>query len=102
VATRAVPDLPALAPVVGMLPDTVSVLMEGTLVQFGKQSLAFHIAHVEAASIPLPDRLIPEVLAGLGRTHRGGLPENALHIPLPSGIDSVFVERDSLVLLGGR
>jgi hypothetical protein len=102
VATRAFPDLPALAPVIGMLPDTVSVLMAGTLTQFGKQSLAFHIEHVEAGGVPLPDRLVPEVLAGLGRTHRGGLPENALHIPLPAGIDSVYVERDSLVLLGGR
>jgi len=102
VTTAAFPDLPALAPVIGMLPDTVTVLMEGTLGQFGKQSLAFHIEHVEAAGVPLPDRLVPEVLVGLGRTHRGGLPENALHIPLPAGIDSVYVERDSLILLGGR
>jgi hypothetical protein len=102
VATAAFPDLPALEPVVGMLPDTVSVLMDGALTQFGKQSLAFHVEHIEAAAIPLPDRLVPEVLAGLGRTHRGGLPGNALHVPLPAGIDSVYVARDSLVLLGGR
>jgi hypothetical protein len=101
VATAAFPDLPALEPVVGMLPDTVSVKMEGTLLQFGKESLAFRVGHIEAASIPLPDRLVPEVLTGLGRTHRGGLPENALHVPLPAGIDSVWVERDSLVLLSG-
>ena len=101
VATAAFPDLPALEPVVGMLPDTVSVRMEGWLGQFGRQSLAFHVEHIEAAAIPLPDRLVPEVLAGLGRTHRGGLPDNALHVPLPAGIDSVYVARDSLVLLGG-
>jgi hypothetical protein len=74
VATIAFPELPSLDPVIGMLPDTVHVQLEGALAQFGKQSLAFHVAHLEAAEIPLP----------------------------PAGIDSVYVELDSLVLVGGR
>lgn len=99
VATAAFPDLPALDPVIGMLPDTVSVRMDGELAPFGRRSLAFHVDAIEASRIPLPARLVPEVLAGLGRTHRDGLPPDALHVPLPAGLESVFVLRDSLVLV---
>jgi len=102
VTTAAFPDLPALDPVIGMLPDTVPVRMDGGLAQFGKQSLAFRVAGLEVAAIPLPDRLVPPVLYALGRTDQGGLPKNTLHVPLPAGIDSVYVARDSLVLVGDR
>lgn len=102
VATDAFPELPALDPLLGILPDTVPVRLAGELSQFGKQSLAFHVDQIEAATIPLPVRMVPEMLAALGRAHRGGLPPNALHLPLPSGIDSVFVARDSLVLVSDR
>jgi hypothetical protein len=102
VATAAFPKLPRLDGVVGMLPDTVPVQMDGELVRFGKESLSFRVEHIEAARIPLPDRMIPGVLSALGRTHKGGLPANALHLPLPSGIDSVDVQGDSLVLVADR
>jgi hypothetical protein len=102
VAVAAFPDLPALGQVIGMLPDTVAVRVEGKLQRYGKESLAFFVSQVEAARIPLPDRLIPQVLGALGRQGREGLPENALHIPMPGGLDSVYVARDSLVLVGDR
>ena len=102
VAIEAFPDLPALDPVVGMLPDTVAVLMEGELARFGKESLIFQVAHIEAGHVPLPDRLIPRVLTALGRRHRDGLPGNALHLPLPSGLASVYVLEDSMVLVADR
>lgn len=102
VATRAFPQLPSLDAIVGMLPDTVAVKMDGELIPFGKESLAFRVRHVEAATIPLPDRLIPGVLTALGRRERGGLPANALQVPLPNGLDSVSVRGDSLVLVAGR
>ena len=102
VATAAFPDLPALGQVVGMLPDTVPIRVEGRLSSYGKESLAFFVSAVEAARIPLPDRLIPQVLGALGRQQRKGLPENALHIPMPGGLDSVYVARDSLVLVADR
>lgn len=102
VATSAFPDLPSLGEVVGMLPDTVPVRIEGKLYGYGKESLAFFVSQVEAARIPLPDRLIPQVLGALGRQDREGLPETALHIPMPGGLDSVYVEDDSLVLVGDR
>ncbi|MSR36289.1 MAG: hypothetical protein EXR95_06540 [Gemmatimonadetes bacterium] len=102
VATAEFPDLPALGQVIGMLPDTVSVRVEGRLQRYGKESLAFFVSHVEAARLPLPDRLIPQVLRALGRQEHKGLPETALHIPLPGGLDSVYVARDSLVLVADR
>jgi hypothetical protein len=102
VAVAAFPDLPALGQVIGMLPDTVAVRVEGKLQRYGKESMAFFVSQVEAARIPLPDRLIPQVLGALGRQSREGLPENALHIPMPGGLDSVYVARDSLVLVADR
>jgi hypothetical protein len=102
VATGAFPDLPALGAVIGMLPDTVPIRVQGRLSSYGKESLAFFVSRVEAARIPLPDRLIPQVLGALGRRERQGLPANALHIPMPGGLDSVYVRRDSLVLVADR
>ena len=102
VATAAFPDLPALDPLVGMLPDTVVVRLAGVLTQFGKESLAFRMDEIEVARIPLPDRLVPEILEAFGRSHRGDLPPNALHVPLPGGLDSVYVLRDSLMLVARR
>jgi hypothetical protein len=102
VATAAFPKLPSLDGVIGMLPDTVPVRMDGELVRFGKESLSYRVEHIEAARIPLPDRMIPGVLSALGRTHKDGLPANALHLPLPSGLDSVSVRGDSLVLVADR
>ena len=102
VTIKAFPDLPALDQVVGILPDTVPVRMEGELAPFGKESLTFRVRHIEAGHIPLPGRLIPRVLAALGRRHRDGLPPDALFLPLPSGLSSVYVREDSLVLVVDR
>ena len=102
VAIEAFPDLPALDQVVGILPDPVPVRMEGELAPFGKESVTFRVGHIEAARIPLPARLIPRVLSALGRRHRDGLPRDALHLPLPSGLSSVYVSGDSLVLVVER
>jgi hypothetical protein len=102
VATQSFPDLPALDQAVGVFPDTVSLRMEGELAPFGKESLIFRVRHIEAGPIPLPGRLIPRVLTALGRRHRDGLPWDALHLQLPSGLSSVYVLEDSLVLVVDR
>ena len=102
VAIESFPDLPALDQVVGILPDTVPVRMEGELASFGKESVIFRVRHVEAGPIPLPERLIPRMLNALGRRNRDGLPREALHLPLPMGISSVYVSEDSLVLVVDR
>jgi hypothetical protein len=102
VATGAFPDLPSLEEVVGFLPDTVDIRMRGSLLPFDETQAALHVDRIVAMRIPLPDRFTPEVLAALGREDRQGLPPDALLIPLPSGIESVYVLRDSLVLVADR
>ena len=102
VATMVFPKLPALRPLLAMLPDTVPVRIEGTIARLGRELLAFQVSRVEAARIPLPDRLIPQVLEALGRRPRKGIPSNALHIPLPVGLDSLYVVGDSLMLVTKR
>lgn len=99
VAVASFPDLPALADVLGFLPDTVNIQMRGSLIPFGGGHTALHVERVEASRIPLPGRMVPGILAALGRRDREGLPSDAMAIALPSGIRSVFVEADHLVLV---
>lgn len=102
VATGAFPRLPRLDDVVGILPDTLDVVMEGSLVPLDPEHLALIVDHVEASRIPLPRRMIPEILAGFGRERSNGLPDDALAVPMPTGLRSVYVQRDSLVLIAER
>ncbi len=102
VAVDAFPDLPALDKITGLLPDTVDLVMEGTLGPWGKENLALTIDHLEASRIPLPNRLIPQVLKALGRKPREGLPADALVVPLPEGLASAYILKDSLVLVADR
>lgn len=98
VALEAFPRLPALDQVVGILPDTVRVEMEGALVPLDQRFLALLVDRVEASGIPIPRRMVGDILAGLGRSGPASLPADALSVPIPDGIQAVFVQKDSLVL----
>lgn len=102
VATDAFPELPSLRRVVGLLPDTVVIEMRGSLLPFDDENAAFHVDGVQAGGVPLPDRFVPEILEALGRRDTLGLPRDAIAVPLPDGLDSVYVLRDSLVLVADR
>lgn len=102
VAVAAFPRMPKLDNIIGVLPDTVEVEMTGSLVPLDQEHLALLVDHLEASRIPLPRRLIPEVLRGLGRESSKGLPEDALAVPKPDGVQSIFVQQDSLVLIARR
>lgn len=99
VAVDAFPDMPALDEVLGLLPDTVRIEMQGAVLPFGPSLAALHVERVEASRIPLPGRMIPGILEALGRQDREGLPSDAMVIPLPEGIRSAFVEEDHLILV---
>jgi len=99
VAVAAFPKLPNLEQVIGILPDTVSVEVRGSLVPHDQRNLALLVDRISAARVPIPARMVAEVLEGFGRGGRSGLGPDALPIPLPDGIRSVHVQRDSLVLL---
>ncbi len=98
VAVEDFPALPDLKQVTELLPDTVLVQIRGSLVPFDQNHLALVVDRVRIARVPLPRRLVPQVLDGLGRRKHSGAGEDALSIPLPDGLDAAFVERDSLVL----
>lgn len=99
VALGAFPRLPRLDEVVGVLPDTVAVLLEGPLVAYDEGRLALMVDRVEAAHLPLPRRMVGDVIAGFRQGAFPGLPEDAIAVPVPNGIKAVYVRRDSLVLV---
>jgi hypothetical protein len=92
------PELPDLGAILDLLPDTVSVEIEASLLPFGSHMAALMVHRIEANRIPLPRRAIPEVLRALGRRDQPGLPPEALLVPLPAGLLSVYIHSDSLVL----
>jgi len=98
VALESFPDLPDLGPIIGMLPDTLDVGLEGSLMPFGNKKAALLVHSLHAARIPLPGRLIPEILQAMGRTDEPGLPPEALLISLPPGLGSAYILTDSLIL----
>lgn len=103
VALESFPAIPALENIIGFLPDTLTLEMEGALAPLDDERwIALVIHRMEASRIPLPERLIPEILRALGRENVGGLPPDAVAIPMPDGLESVFVLRDSLVLIADR
>ncbi len=99
VAVDAFPKLPRLDQIVGLLPDTVLVETRGSLVPIDQGNLALLVDRLQIAKIPLPSRMVPDVLNGLGRQGPASLPADGLAVPMPDGLESVFVLRDSLVLL---
>jgi hypothetical protein len=52
--------------------------------------------------VPIPPRLVPEILKALGRTETAGLPPDALAVPLPRGLRAAYVRSDTLVLVAER
>ena len=98
VALEAFPDLPDLGPILGILPDTLDVVLEASVMPFGRGRAALMVHGLEASRIPLPRRLIPEILAAMGRTEEPGLPREAILVPLPSGVGAAYILGDSLIL----
>jgi len=92
------PRLPDLGPILGMLPDTLNVELEASLMPYGAEESALLVHSLEASRIPIPQRLIPEILRAMGRTDRPGLPPEAMAVPLPSGMGSAYILADSLII----
>ncbi len=103
VALASFPEMPDLNAILGFLPDTLEVSFEGALAPLDDERWDALVIHgVQAGFIPLPDRMIPDILEALGREYVGGLPEDAIAIPLPDGLSSAYILRDSLVLVSDR
>jgi len=103
VAVETFPEMPDLDAVLGFLPDTLAVSFEGALAPLDDERWDALVIHdIRAGIIPLPDRMIPEILQAMGREYVGGLADDALAIPLPDGIESAYIVQDSLVLVSDR
>lgn len=98
VVLQAFPQLPDLGPVLGLLPDTLDVELEATLLSVEAGRGALLVRGIEASRIPLPQRLIPDILDALAGEQSAGLPPEALAFPLPGRVTGAYIEADSLVL----
>lgn len=98
----ALPPLPELEAALGVLPDTLPVRIDASLMPFGDRDAVLVVHAIRVAAIPLPRRMIPGVLAALGRTARPGLPPDAIPVPLPPELHTAYVVADSLVLVASR
>ena len=92
------PGLPKLDEIIGLLPDTISVEMQGIIAPLDQGHFALIVNRLWMAKIPIPASLIPPILTAFGREGRRALPRNALLIPKPDVIESVFIRSDSLFL----
>lgn len=101
VAVGDVPSFPDLGDVMAILPDTMALEARGTIIPFAEGNAAFLVDRLEAAGLPLPRRVVPGILSAFGREDLDGLPEDAIQVSLPAGIEMASVRGDLLVLRTG-
>lgn len=97
IPTDRLPNVQGMGEVMGLLPDTTDVAVTGQVIPLGGGRAALAVDQVTAARIPLPHKLVTELI---DRVRRGGnAPSGALPFPLPRGANTAYVRSDSLVLL---
>lgn len=99
VATARFGEIAELREILSFLPDTASLRAVGSFVPLDSGHVGLEIHELGAAGIPVPGRLIPNVLGKFRRGDVPGLAPNALAVPLPPGVRSVYVSGDSMVFL---
>lgn len=100
VPTDALGSLPGAEQARALLPDTADVIVVTELLPLDEGRAALAVDEVTAARIPVPARIVPPLLARIGRVAEAGLPEDAVALRLPPGARTAYVRGDSLVLLG--
>jgi hypothetical protein len=100
-AMSRLPSFPELEGFMEVLPDTVPLELRGRIQAF-PGGTSMKVESIEAARIPLPRRMYPSILEALGRRDQPGLPPEAVEVPLPRGVQGVYIPGDRLVLLGRR
>ena len=91
-----------LGPAAGFLPDTTAVSASGHVIPYDETHVALAFDEMSVARVPLPKRMIPNVVARLRRSPQPDLPPDALALPLPAGVRAAYVRADSLVLVAGE
>jgi hypothetical protein len=91
-------DLPGVDRIRRAQPDTVRVILSGTIGQFAGADVIVNVTAAEVADAPFPVQFASQVAERLGLPHYEGAPETALVLPLPRGVNGVRVTESSLVL----
>jgi hypothetical protein len=102
VATARFAGVRELREIAAILPDTTSLRAVGSFVPLADGQVAFEVHELAAAGVPLPSRLIPTILSRFPGSGQPGMAPNAVSIPLPPGISTVFVSGDSMVFVANR
>lgn len=102
VATARFGAVSELREIIAFLPDTAALRAVGTFVPLDSGRVALEIHEIGAASIPVPRQLIPSVLSRFRGSDAPGLAPNAVAVPLPPGIRSVYLSGDSMVFVAQR
>lgn len=92
-------DLPQLSGIAGLLPDTVDVVVEGSLTLFENGGSIFMVEGIEVQGWPIPSRAVPEILGALGQKPPPGAPASAVRVPVLRGIRGAYVEGGELVVV---
>lgn len=99
IPTDRLPRVQGVGEVMGLLPDTTDITVTGQVIPLEGQRAALAVDQVTAAKIPLPRRLVSEMLRRVKRPGDADLPPDALPLPLPRGVSGAYVRSDSLILL---
>lgn len=94
-----IPGLPNLGGLLGLLPDTVDILVTGSLLPSSEEGTLLHIEVIELQGWPVPATSVPEILAALGRKSPPGVPESAVLVPALGGLEGADIEDGGLVLV---
>ena len=101
VVPAGIADLSHLSGIAGMLPDTVDVLVEGSLGLFGDQGSMLVVEGIELQGWPVPAIAVPEILAAFGQEAPEGAPAAAVPVPAVSGLKGAYIENGKLVVVRG-
>lgn len=99
IPTDRLPRVPGVGEIMGLLPDTTDITVTGQVIPLEGERAALAVDQVTAAKIPLPRRLVTEMLQRVKRPGTADLPPDALPLPLPRGVAGAYVRGDSLILL---
>ena len=92
-------DLPQLSGIAGILPDTVDVVVEGSLTLFENEGSVFVVEGIDVQGWPVPSRAVPEILGAFGREPPPGAPAAAVRVPAVRGLRGAYIEDGKLVVV---
>lgn len=92
-------DLSRLSGIAGILPDTVDVVVDGSLALFDGEGSVLVVEAIEVQGWPVPSRAVPEILGSLGRGPPPGAPASAVRLPALGGVKGAYVEDGELVVV---